>query len=98
MIHFHGQQKKVDSIAYEILSLIPAQELIPIIQRYREMPEIKTLAGLEDDSPEIEAFNTRINRRTQLLFGDSGLVPILEGFKTVSIHRLRGIYGAISEA
>lgn len=96
LIHFHGQQKKIDSIAYEILSLIPAQKLIPIIQRYREMPEIKTLAGLEDESPEIEAFNTRINRRTQLLFGDSGLVPILEGFKTVSIHRLRGIYGALA--
>ena len=98
MIHFHGQQKKVDSIAYEILSLIPAQELIPVIERYRRIPEIKALAGLEDDSPKVEAFNTRINRKTQSLFGDSNLVPILDGFKTVSIHRLRGIYGAISKA
>ena len=96
LIHFQGQQKKVDSIAYEVLSLIPAQELIPIIQRYREMPEIKALAGLDDDSPKVEAFNTRINRRTQLLFGDSSLVPVLDGFKTVSIHRLRGIYGALA--
>ena len=96
LIHFQGQQKKVDSIAYEILSLIPAQELIPVIERYRRIPEIKALAGLEDDSPKVEAFNTRINRKTQSLFGDSGLVPILDGFKTVSIHRLRGIYGAIA--
>ena len=96
LIHFQGQQKKADSIIYEILSLIPAEQLIPIIQRYREIPEIKALAGLDDDSPKVEAFNTRINRRTQSLFGDSNLVPILDGFKTVSIHRLRGIYGAIA--
>ena len=96
LIHFQGQQKKVDSTAYEILSLIPALELIPVIQRYREMPFVKALAGLEDDNPKIEAFNSRINRRTQSLFGDSNLVPILDGFKTVSIHRLRGIYGAIA--
>ncbi len=96
LIHFQGQQKKVDSAGYEILSLIPAQELIPVIQRYREMPEVKALAGLDDDSPKVEAFNTRINRRTQSLFGDSSLVPVLDGFKTVSIHRLRGIYGAIA--
>lgn len=96
LIHFQGQQKKVNSIAYEILSLIPARVLIPIIQSYREIPEIKALTGLDDDDPKVEAFNTRINRRTQSLFGDSGLVPILDGFKTVSIHRLRGIYGTIA--
>ena len=96
MIHFQGQQKKVDSAGYEILSLIPAQVLIPVIERYRRIPEIEALAGLDDDSPKVEAFNTRVNRRTQSLFGDSNLVPILDGFKTVSIHRLRGIYGAIA--
>lgn len=96
LIHFQGQQKKVDSIAYEILSLIPADQLIPVIQRYREIPEVKALAGLDDDDPKVEAFNTRINRRTQSLFGDSNLVPVLDGFKTVSIHRLRGIYGTIA--
>ena len=96
LIHFRGQQKKADSTAYEILSLIPAEELIPVIQRYREIPEVKALAGLDDDDPKVEAFNSRVNRRTQSLFGDSNLVPVLDGFKTVSIHRLRGIYGAIA--
>ena len=96
LIHFQGQQKKADSIAYEILSLIPADQLIPVIQRYREMPEIKALNGLDDDDPKVEAFNSRVNRKTQSLFGDSNLVPVLDGFKTVSIHRLRGIYGALA--
>ena len=96
LIHFQGQQKKADSIIYEILSLIPADQLIPVIQRYREMPEIKALNGLDDDDPKVEAFNSRVNRKTQSLFGDSNLVPVLDGFKTVSIHRLRGIYGAIA--
>ena len=30
------------------------------------------------------------------LFQDSGIVPVLAGKKTVSIHRLRGVYGAIA--
>ena len=32
----------------------------------------------------------------QALFGATGLVPVLEGFKSVSIHRLRALYGAIA--
>jgi hypothetical protein len=37
-----------------------------------------------------------VNRRVQALFGATGLVPVLKGFKSVSIHRLRALYGAIA--
>jgi hypothetical protein len=34
-----------------------------------------------------------VNRAVEKVFGQSGLVPVLHGFKTVSIHRLRGTVG-----
>ena len=54
---------------------------------------MKALQGLGHDDPAIDAFNGRVNRRTAKYFG--ALVPVLAGFKTVSIHRLRALYGAI---
>ncbi|WP_026736222.1 protelomerase family protein [Fischerella sp. PCC 9605] len=96
LIHFQGQQKKADAVGYNILSLIAASELLPVIERYRTMPTMQALAGLDDTHPQVEAFNSRVNRRVQTIFGDTGLVPVLEGFKTVSIHRLRALYGAIA--
>ena len=96
LIHFEGQQKKKEAQGYQILSLIEAKDLLPVIERYRALPEMRQLVGLDDESPRIEAFNTRVNRRVQSLFGDTGLVPVLAGFKSVSIHRLRALWGAIA--
>ena len=96
LIHFEGQQKKKEAQGYQILSLVEAKDLLPVIERYRALPEMRQLAGLDDEAPRIEAFNTRVNRRVQSLFGETGLVPVLEGFKSVSIHRLRALWGAIA--
>lgn len=96
LIQFEGQQKKKEAESYEILCLIEAKELLPVIERYRALPEMQGLVGLDDEAPEIERFNSRVNRRVQSFFGETGLVPVLEGFKTVSIHRLRALYGAIA--
>lgn len=95
-LRFEGQQKKVGAEAFEIVSLIPARELLPVFERFRSLPQMQGLAGLDDDHPQVQAFNTRVNRRVQALFGATGLVPVLKGFKTVSIHRLRALYGAIA--
>jgi len=91
-LHFEGQQKD-PTPPFDILTLIPATELLPHIERFRAIPSVQDLQGLGHDAPAIDAFNGRVNRRTAKYFG--GLVPVLAGFKTVSIHRLRALYGAI---
>ncbi len=91
-LHFEGQQKD-PTPPFDILTLIPAKELLPHIERFRAMPSVQALQGLGHEAPLIDAFNGRVNRRTAKYFG--ALVPVLAGFKTVSIHRLRALYGAI---
>ncbi len=91
-LHFEGQQKD-PTPPFDILTLIPAKALLPHIERFRAMSAVKALQGLGHDAPAIDAFNGRVNRRTAKYFGD--LVPVLAGFKTVSIHRLRALYGAM---
>ncbi len=93
LLRFEGQQKD-PTPPFDILTLLPAREVLEGIERFRSMPEVQQLQGLGHDHPEIDAFNARVNRRVHKLFGQ--IVPVLEGFKTVSIHRLRGVYGAIS--
>jgi integrase len=95
-LRFEGQQKKADAQAFEIVSLIPGRDLLPVFERFRSLPGVLELAGRDDDHPQVQAFNSRVNRRVQALFGATGLVPVLKGFKSVSIHRLRALYGAIA--
>ena len=95
-LRFEGQQKKADAEAFEIVSLIPVRDLLPVFERFRSLPGVQGLVGLDDDHPEVQAFNSRVNRRVEALFGTTGLVPVLSNFKTVSIHRLRALYGAIA--
>lgn len=98
MLYFEGQQKKKtdDSQGFAIPSLIPVADVMGHLDRFRAMPEIADLAGRDDDDPSVQAFNTRVNTRVQTYFGNTGIIPVLAGFKTVSIHRLRALYGAIA--
>jgi hypothetical protein len=92
-LHFDGQQKD-PTPPFDILTLIPAVEVLEAIIRFRALPAVAKLSGLGHDSPLIDAFNRRVNTRTHKAF--EGIVPVLAGLKTVSIHRLRGVYGAIA--
>ncbi len=93
-LHFEGQQKDPNTPPFDILTLVPADEVLTAIERFRALPQVVNVAGLGHDAPEIDAFNGRVNRRVEKHFG--GIVPVLDGFKTVSVHRLRGVYGAIA--
>lgn len=93
LIRFEGQLKDATP-AFDILTLIPAQEILPHLQRLKAM--ISHLDGLSSQDAEVRAFNTRVNHRVRKAFETTGIVPVLKGFKTVSIHRLRGVYGAIA--
>jgi hypothetical protein len=97
LLSFTGQQKKKAAIApaYEILTLIPASQVLSVINKFRTTPAIVALEGKAYDSPEMNTFNTRLNREVQRVFGDSGIIPTIEGRRNVSLHRLRGVYGAL---
>ena len=99
LLHFQGQAKKRDdqsNLGFDILTLIPAIEALALIDRFRAHPAIGPLIGQDDEHPDVQAFHARVNRRVEKMFGQSGLVPVLQGFKTVSIHRLRALWGAIA--
>ncbi len=92
-LRFEGQQKDVTP-PFDILTLVPVKLLLPHLERFRALPAVRALHGKGHDDPSITAFNTRVNTRVKKHFAD--LVPVLEGFKTVSVHRLRALYGAIA--
>ena len=97
LLGFTGQQKKADDGGeYDILTLLPAINVLDAIGKLREHPDITDVLGKRADDHEIQRINSWVNRGVQRLLGASGIVPTLEGFKTVSIHRLRGLYGAIA--
>ncbi len=92
-LRFEGQQKDATP-PFDILTLVPVKLLLPHLERFRALPAVQALHGKGHDDPGVTAFNTRVNTRVKKHFAD--LVPVLEGFKTVSIHRLRALYGAIA--
>lgn len=95
VLYFEGQQKKKgEPESYHILTLIPASQILEHFERFRQMDEVKELAGLSHSAPAVRAFHTRVNTRVKRTFGD--IVPCPEGFDEVTIHRLRGCYGAIA--
>lgn len=101
LLHFRGQQKKQvgegeAAPAFGILTLVPAAQVLEGIERFRALPAIQQLEGVDSKDPKMRVLNTRIDREVKCLFQDSGIVPVLAGKKTVSIHRLRGVYGAIA--
>ncbi len=101
LLHFQGQQKKQinegeAAHGFDILTLIPATQVLGGIERFRTLPVIQQLEGVDSKDPRMRVLNTRIDREVKCLFQDSGIVPVLTGKKTVSIHRLRGVYGAIA--
>jgi len=101
LVHFQGQQKKQinegeAAHGFDILTLVPATQVLGGIERFRTLPVIQQLEGVDSKDPRMRVLNTRIDREVKCLFQDSGIVPVLTGKKTVSIHRLRGVYGAIA--
>lgn len=101
LLHFQGQQKKQvgegEAVpAFDILTLVPATQVLESIERFRTLPAIQQLEGVDSKDPKMRVLNTRIDREVKQIFQDTGIVPVLAGKKTVSIHRLRGVYGAIA--
>lgn len=95
LLRFSGQQKKSEDVgAFDILTLLPADKVLDALQRLRARSEVRDLVGARHDDARIGKLNARINYWCDRELGS--LVPIPPGFKSVTIHRLRGVYGAIA--
>jgi hypothetical protein len=96
MLHFEGQQKSARSEGYDILTLIPAQGVLAAIERLRQFPEVKAMAQLRGEG--LKQSLNLLNRKLNAMCGAAlcEVVPPLDGKKTVTVHNLRGLYGAIA--
>ncbi|PZV09896.1 MAG: hypothetical protein DCF32_01420, partial [Leptolyngbya sp.] len=91
--HFTGQQKAAKP-AYDLLTLVPAQDVLLAIEKLRATADIHDLAGVASDDPRMEALNARVNRRVIKVLDD--VLPTPKGFTNISIHRCRAVYVPIA--
>ncbi len=96
LLTFDGQLKKADPIAYTILTLLPAEQVLEAIDRFRSFPQVQALAGLTSADREVAAFRARVNTRVRHHFQDTQILPLLPGFQSVSVHRLRAAYARVA--
>jgi hypothetical protein len=97
LLHFEGQQKK-ERPGYNIITLIPAAEVLTHIEQLRQQPEIQTITQLSGEALKtaINQLDVQINRLCDRHLNQSGIIPPLEGKKTVTVHNLRSLWGAIA--
>ncbi|ACB54557.1 unknown [Crocosphaera subtropica ATCC 51142] len=98
LLHFEGQQKKKEGepTNFDILTILPATQVIQAIIQFRKLPAVAKLQNFSSQSNEVKGFNVQVNRMVQKLFQETEIVPVIPGKNYVSIHRLRGVYGAIA--
>jgi hypothetical protein len=98
LLRFEGQLKSraAHGHGYDIVTLFPAAEILEAIERLRNLPEVKAIAKLKGAalSTALNAFNQKLNSVTGKVLIQ--VVPPMEGKKSVSVHNLRSLYGAIA--
>jgi Telomere resolvase len=62
LLRFTGQQK-AEKAAYDLLTLVPAQDVLLAVEKLRATADIHDLDGVASDDPRMEALNARVNRR-----------------------------------
>lgn len=105
LLYFEGQQKSQpktqnpkERLGYNIITLIPAIDLLKQIQQFRQHPDIQPISTLEGEplKTAINQLDVQINRQCDRHLGQTGIVPSLQGKKTVTVHNLRSLWGAIA--
>ncbi len=98
LLRFEGQLKTrtARSESYDIVTLFPADEVLDAIHRLRQLPEVKEIVRLKGNAllEELNRFNQKLNNTCSSALME--VVPTMEGKKTVSVHNLRSLYGAIA--
>jgi hypothetical protein len=95
VIQFSGTLQAADC-CYDMLTLLPATEVLLAIHQLRKQPEMIAIAGQGAEDKRVQRFNRYTNRATHRLMGESGLVPLQKGSKSITLQRLQEIYGAIA--
>jgi hypothetical protein len=95
LLRFDGHSKTKRD-AYDIVTLIEGDLLLPYLESFRELDEIQPLLTLsgEDLAIAVNKFDVQVNRECNKYL--TGIVPPLEGRDAVSVHNLRGLWGAIA--
>ncbi|MBE9110965.1 hypothetical protein IQ273_16260 [Nodosilinea sp. LEGE 07298] len=93
LLRFTGQQKAAKS-AYDVLTLVPAQDVLLAVEKLRATADIHDLDGVASDDPRMEALNARVNRRVVKVLDQ--VLPTPKGFTNISIHRCRAVYVPIA--
>jgi hypothetical protein len=93
LLRFTGQQKAAKS-AYDVLTLVPAQDVLLAVEKLRATADIHDLDGVASDDPRMEALNARVNRRVVKVLDE--VLPTPKGFTNISIHRCRAVYVPIA--
>ncbi|WP_013334775.1 protelomerase family protein [Gloeothece verrucosa] len=92
---FSGQLKKAtEAPAYSTYSIVPAALVVAALYKLRSIPKIAALKGAT-----VQKINTllpTVNYQIKRHFMETGIVEVLEGEINVTVHNLRGIYGAIA--
>lgn len=95
VLTFDGQLKKETPVTYSIATLLPAPQVMQAIDRFRAMPQVQALAGLTSQDQPLQNFRARVNTRVKQHFQKTEILPLLPGFQSVSVHRLRGAYARL---
>lgn len=92
ILKFSGQLKKrQEAEPFLTLCLISAADVWKAIQRFRKLERIQHFHELST-----QQINSRMNKSVQRVahreFGETGIVPTLEGEISTTIHNLRAVY------
>ncbi|MGB3308465.1 MAG: protelomerase family protein [Nodosilinea sp.] len=93
VLRFTGQQKAAKP-AYNLLTLVPAQDVMLAVEKLRASADVRDLSGVASDDPRMEALNARVNRRVVKMLAQ--VLPTPKGFTNISIHRCRAVYVPIA--
>ncbi len=95
LLKFEGHSK-TDRQAYNVVTLMPAEQLLPSIEQFRGAEEIVPLLNLEGEAlnQALNKLDVQVNRECKRYLGE--IVPPLEDREGVSVHNLHSLWGAIS--
>ncbi|MCG9890262.1 MAG: hypothetical protein MH252_04230 [Thermosynechococcaceae cyanobacterium MS004] len=98
LLHFEGHRRRGagHGEGYNIVTLLPAAEVLEAIGRLRKLPEVRAIAKLKGSalSTALNTFHRKLNSACGKVLIQ--VVPPLEGKKAVSVLDLRSLYGAIA--
>lgn len=84
------KQAKADR--YLTPCLIPVAQVLEALERFRQHPRIARVVGASARDLNRSLANS-VKRAVHRHFGATGIVPVLEGEASVTVHNLREVYG-----